>query len=140
MNLRVVGCLVLRLGLFSMMGGAVPALAAGPPVADPPNGLHAQALGATRLSPEQKQQVKVISHAPLAPFYPKEAALTGRTGKVVIDLLIDADGNVKDAMVLDENPPLVGFGDAAISVMRTYKFVNPYGRLVVFTATVPFSP
>lgn len=117
-----------------------PALAADPVVADPPNGLSAQALGATRLSDEQNKRVTPVSHAPLAPFYPREARRAGTPGKVVLDLLIDSEGNVKDARVLEESPLGLGFGDAAVAAAQTYKFVNPFGKLVIRKTTLPFAP
>jgi TonB family protein len=137
MNLKEVG---LRLALMVVIAGVVPARAAESPVADPPNGLQAQTLGATRLAGEQARKVKVVSHAPLAQFYPREAAIARIPGRIVLDLLIDTDGNVKDAAVLEESPLGFGFGDAAIAASRTYKFANPYKKLVVLKIVIPASP
>jgi TonB family protein len=137
MNLEKVGP---KFALMVVIAGVAPALAAESPVVDPPNGLHAQTLGATRLAGEQARKVKVVSHAPLAQFYPREAAIARIPGKIVLDLLIDMDGNVKDAVVLDESPLGFGFGDAAIAASKTYKFDNPYKKLVVLKMVIPASP
>ncbi len=137
MNLKAVGP---RLALMVVIAAVAPVLAFEAPVADPPNGLQAQSLGATRLAGDKARKVKVVSHAPLAQFYPREAAVARIPGRIVLDLLIDMDGNVKDAVVLDENPLGFGFGDAAIAAARTYKFANPYKKLVVLKIVIPASP
>jgi TonB family protein len=130
----------LRLALMVVIAGVAPAIAAESPVADPPNGLQAQTLGATRLAGEDAGKVKIVSRAPLAQFYPREAAIARIPGRIVLDLLIDMDGNVKDVVVLDESPLGYGFGDAAIAAARTYKFANPYNKLVILKIVIPASP
>jgi TonB family protein len=140
MNSRAVRYVALRIGLLAVLGAAVSALAATPPVEDPPNGFQAQSLGATRLAGEQAKQVKVISRASLPQFYPRDAAIARIPGRIVLDLLIDADGNVKDALVLDETPLGHGFGDAATAAARTYKFANPYKKLVILKIVTPATP
>ncbi len=140
MILTAVRTLALRVGLLALMFGAASALAADSPVADPPNGLQARFLGATRLAGEQAKRVKVISHAPLAQFYPREAAIARTPGRIVLDMLIDAEGTVKDALVLEESPLGLGFGDAALAAARTYKFANPYKKLVILKVVIPARP
>jgi hypothetical protein len=58
----------------------------------------------------------------------------------MIDLLIDASGIVVDVRVLDEEPLGMGFGDAAAASARTYKFYNPFNRLVTLATPVKFVP
>jgi hypothetical protein len=130
----------LLLWLWGLLGGAMPVLAGDSVVTDPLNGFKAATLGATRLLGEQGAQIKVISRAPPAQFYPKEALTSRVTGKVLLDLLIDSEGNVKDALVLEEDPLGLGFGDAAIAAARTYKLTNPYKKLVIIKIRTQFAP
>jgi TonB family protein len=140
MNHGVARYLALNIALWAVIGGAVTTYAAAPPVADPPNGFKAESLGATRLAGEEARQIKLVSRASPPQFYPKEALAARRTGKVLLDLLIDADGRVKDALVLEENPLGLGFGDAAIAAARTYKFTNPFRKLVIIRTPTTFAP
>ena len=107
---------------------------------DPPNGFASQDRGAMRLTGDQARQVKFISAAPLAQFYPREAIARRQTGKALLDLLIDASGVVVDVRVLDEDPLGMGFGDAAAASAKTYKYYNPFNRLVAISTPVKFSP
>ena len=58
----------------------------------------------------------------------------------MLDLLVDASGVVMDVRVLEEEPLGMGFGDAAAASARTYRFQNPFNRLVARTTTVRFLP
>jgi hypothetical protein len=57
-----------------------------------------------------------------------------------LDLLVDAEGNVVDVRILDESPLDQGFGEAAAAVARTFKYYNPFNRLVVHVGAVRFAP
>jgi TonB family protein len=139
MNRRITAFAILGVGLWNALCGGVISFAA-EPVADPPNGFKAKSIGATRLIGEEAKLIKLISRGSPPQFYPKEALALRRTGRVLLDVLIDADGNVKDALVLDESPLGLGFGDAAIAAARTYKFTNPYGKLVIVKTPTQFAP
>ena len=128
------------LGLAANLFLAAPVLPQEPAATDPPNGFSAQARGALRLTDMQARRVKPISAAPLSQFYPREARARGQTGTVMLDLLVDASGVVMDVRVLEEEPLGMGFGDAAAASARTYRFQNPFNRLVARTTTVRFLP
>jgi TonB family protein len=139
MKRRAATFVVVGIGLWTVLGGLATSFAA-EPSADPPNGFKAKSLGATRLSGEEAKGIKLISREWPPQFYPREALALRRPGRVLLDLLIDSDGNVKDALVLDENPLGLGFGDAAIAAARTYKFTNPYGKMVIIKTPTQFAP
>jgi|SRR6185369_892314 len=107
---------------------------------DPRNGFIAQERRAMRLSGTQAKQLRLISSAPVTQFYPREALARRQVGKALLDLLIDASGQVVDIRVLDEDPLGVGFGDSAAASAKTYKFWNPFNRLVALTTPVRFIP
>jgi hypothetical protein len=117
-----------------------PVLAQDVPPPDPRNGFIAQERGAMRLSGVQARQLRLISSAPVTQFYPTEALARRQVGKALLDLLIDASGEVVDVRVLDEDPLGVGFGDSAATSAKTYKFWNPFNRLVALTTPVRFIP
>ena len=93
-----------------------------------------------RLSGVQAKQLRLIYSAPVTQFYPREALARRQVGKAMLDLLIDASGVVVDVRVLDEDPLGMGFGDSAAASAKTYKFWNPFNRLVALTAPVRFIP
>lgn len=110
------------------------------PLPDPPLGISAQERGALRLSESQTKSMKVVSAAPLPQFYPVQARLAHRPGMARLDVLVDAEGSVVEVRVLDESPLDQGFGEAAAAAAKTFKYYNPFNRLVVHVGTVKFSP
>ena len=110
------------------------------PLPDPPLGISAQEHGALRLSELQTRSMKVISAAPLPQFYPVQARLARRPGMARLDVLVDAEGGVVEVRILDESPLDHGFGEAAAAVAKTFKYYNPFNRLVVHVGTIKFSP
>ena len=62
---------------------------------------------------------KVLSREPLE--YPEQAHKDGIKGYVVINILIDKDGSVELAKVLDSEPAGV-FDNAALNAVRSWKF------------------
>jgi TonB family protein len=78
--------------------------------------------------------------ANLSAVYPIEAKRLGREGIVVISSMIDADGRVLDATVIDEYPTDVdyGFGAAARNVAYTMRFSNPRGEVTRVKFRVKF--
>ena len=107
---------------------------------DPPLGISAQEHGALRLTELQTRSMKVVSAAPLPQFYPVQARLAHRPGTARLDVLVDAEGGVVEVRILDESPLDQGFGEAAAAVAKTFKYYNPFNRLVVHVGTVKFSP
>jgi len=71
--------------------------------------------------------------------YPREAMAVPVSGLVELALKIDADGNLSDAQVLTESPPLLGFGESALDDFRGAKFVPAFreGKAVACEITLP---
>ena len=57
----------------------------------------------------------------IAPRYPREALLSGKTGFVTITLTVDEDGKVIDAVISESRPPRI-FDRAAIQAVLRWKF------------------
>jgi hypothetical protein len=72
------------------------------------------------------------------PFDLGEAIETN--GFVEMQMKIDINGNLQDMKVLREEPPLVGFGKAAISDLTGAKFIPAFrnGQPVACDVTLPF--
>jgi|GEM_PF-6070536 len=67
--------------------------------------------------------LKIISY--IKPEYPKSARENGIEGIVKIRLLINKDGIVEDAEIIDENPKGFGFSKEALKVVKNYRFTQP---------------
>ena len=96
---------------------------AGRPLYTPP--ITPPAVAATGLIEPRK-----IRH--IMPVYPERARAAGAQGIVVIDAIVDRDGNVTDARVVQSVPLL---DDAALTAVRQWK----YTPTKVNGTTVPFS-
>ena len=57
----------------------------------------------------------------IAPRYPREALVSGKTGFVTIELVVDEDGKVIDAIISQSRPPRI-FDRAALSAVLRWKF------------------
>ncbi|MCC6156962.1 MAG: TonB family protein [Deltaproteobacteria bacterium] len=93
---------------------------------------------------EKKPAVKVASPPRLrssdAPNYPPMARESGREGRVVLRVLIDENGRVRELKVISEDPPEMGFGDAAMAAVRRWVYAAPdTGSEVWFFQPVRFS-
>src|SRR5581483_11367521 len=55
--------------------------------------------------------------------YPETGTTVALTGVVELALNVDARGNLKNIQVITEEPPLLGFGEAAIEDFRGAKFI-----------------
>jgi len=85
------------------------------------------------------------------PFFGNDSGFTGfhypslETGHPEVDgvselkLKIDANGHLEGINVVSENPPLLGFGDAAISDFKNAKFIPAFrdGKPVACEVTLP---
>jgi TonB family protein len=84
------------------------------------------------------------------PFFGPESKFTGfhypnRDARVLVDAVvnleikIDATGNLQNMKVLSEEPPFVGFGDAALSDFTNAKFIPAFrdGKPVACEVTLP---
>jgi protein TonB len=78
----------------------------------------------------------------IAPRYPREALVSGKTGFVTIKLTVDEDGKVIDATISNSKPPKV-FDKAALQAVLRWKFkprvVNGVPVQQVGTTTIEFN-
>jgi hypothetical protein len=58
--------------------------------------------------------------------YPETGSTVAVTGVVDLALKVDTKGNLKDLQLLSEEPPLLGFGDAALSDFTGAKFIPAF--------------
>jgi TonB family protein len=72
-------------------------------------------------------------------YPPPEAARITVDGMVQLEMKIDANGNLQEVKVLSEEPPFLGFGDAAVADFRNAKFIPAYrdGKPVACDVTLP---
>jgi protein TonB len=57
----------------------------------------------------------------VASYYPPRAMELGKTGHVVITCTVTAKGTVTDCSVVSEDPPDMGFGQAALRMRSLFK-------------------
>lgn len=96
--------------------------------------------GARRLTGADASKVRYLRGLPPALFFPPAAREQGIDGVVNVDLLINEKGYVVEAQVIDESPPGMGFGLAALDATKSYEFDNPFDELVLLTLQVQFEP
>jgi protein TonB len=96
------------------------------------------ALNAVRIGGEIKQPTKIRD---VKPVYPPIARQAGVTGVVILEVVIDADGNVAEGRVLRSIPLL---DQAALDAVKEWKYVptqlNGTPTPVIMTVAVNFSP
>ena len=71
--------------------------------------------------------------------YPETGSMVAVTGVVELALKVDAKGNLTNLQVLSEEPPLLGFGGAALSDFSGAKFVPAFrnGQPVESSVKIP---
>jgi TonB family protein len=71
--------------------------------------------------------------------YPETGSTVALTGVVELALNVDAKGNLTNLQVLSEEPPLLGFGDAALSDFTGAKFIPAFrnGQPVESNVKIP---
>ena len=71
--------------------------------------------------------------------YPDTGSTVAVTGVVELALNVDAKGNLTNLQVLSEEPPLLGFGDAALSDFTGAKFIPAFrnGQPVESSVKIP---
>lgn len=71
--------------------------------------------------------------------YPETGSTVAVTGVVELALNVDAKGNLKNAQVLSEEPPLLGFGDAVLTDFGGAKFIPAFrsGQPVECNVKIP---
>jgi TonB family protein len=72
-------------------------------------------------------------------YPPPDAARVVVDGLVQLKMKIDANGNLQEINVVSEEPPFLGFGDAALADFRNAKFIPAYrdGKQVACDVTLP---
>jgi TonB family protein len=71
--------------------------------------------------------------------YPETGSTVAVTGVVELALNVDARGNVNNIQLLSEEPPLLGFGNAALSDFAGAKFIPAFrnGQPVECNVKIP---
>jgi len=71
--------------------------------------------------------------------YPETGSAVAVTGVVELALNVDAKGNLNNVQILSEEPPLLGFGDAALSDFSGAKFIPAFrnGKPVECNVKIP---
>ena len=71
--------------------------------------------------------------------YPETGSSVAVTGVVELALNVDAQGNLESMQVVSEEPPLLGFGDAALSDFSGAKFIPAFrnGQPVESNVKIP---
>jgi TonB family protein len=71
--------------------------------------------------------------------YPETGSTVALAGTVELSLNVDAKGNLKNLQVLSEEPPLLGFADAAVSDFSGAKFIPAFrnGQPVECNVKIP---
>lgn len=71
--------------------------------------------------------------------YPETGSTVQVTGVVELALNVDAKGNLKSMQLVSEEPPLLGFGDAAVSDFTGAKFIPAFrsGQQVESNVKIP---
>jgi len=72
-------------------------------------------------------------------YYPETGSTVAVTGVVDLALNVDAKGNLNNIQVLSEEPPLLGFGDAALTDFDGAKFIPAFrnGQPVESNVKIP---
>ena len=104
----------------------------------PPPVAPAQSFGAIRVGANIKQPAQIKR---VQPAYPDDAKVAGITGMVILEVLLDTGGHVKQATVLRHVSPSID--QAALDAVRQWAYtptlLNGAPVEVVFTVTVNFS-
>jgi hypothetical protein len=72
-------------------------------------------------------------------YPPRESAPVAVDGLVELKAKIDASGNLQDLQLLSEQPPFLGFGEAAFNDLKVAKFVPAFrnGKPVASEVNIP---
>ena len=71
--------------------------------------------------------------------YPEQESRLPVTGSADVRMKIDADGNFQQATLIAEEPPFLGFGEAALADFKSAKFIPAFrnGKPVACEVTLP---
>jgi TonB family protein len=96
--------------------------------------------GALRLKAEESRKLELLRGDTAFEHYPAKAKRDAVDGIVVVDLLLNVEGQVQEAQVVSESPPGHGFGLAALDAAKTFEFLNPYKRPLLLLRQLEFLP
>lgn len=95
---------------------------------------------ALRLTARQIRQLEQLRGDTAADHYPVRAKRDAIDAVVVVDMLLNAEGQVLEAEVASESPAGFGFGLAALDAAKTFEFRNTYRRRLLLTWQFDFTP
>lgn len=95
---------------------------------------------ALRLSEKQIKQLERKFGDNAFDHYPEAAKRDAIDGVVVVDMLLNIEGQVLEAEVAAESPTGFGFGLAALDTAKTFEFRNTFKRRVLLTWQFEFLP
>lgn len=95
---------------------------------------------ALRLTEKQIQQLELLRGDTAFDHYPVAAKRDAVEGVAVVDILLNAAGQVLEAEVESEAPSGFGFGLAALDTAKTFEFRNTFKRQVLLTWKFEFLP
>jgi TonB family protein len=85
----------------------------------------------------------LVESSKIIPIYPELARRAGVTGQVILQAVIRPDGTVASLTVLRENPPRIGFADAAREAVSRWRYRPALQHgipvAVYFTVTIDFT-
>jgi TonB family protein len=95
---------------------------------------------AVRVSGKEAERFELLRGETPQQHYPERARKEAVDGIVVVDLLLNAQGQVLEAQVVGESPEKWGFGLAALDTAKSMEFTNPLKKLVLMSIRVEFVP
>ncbi|MEO8313554.1 MAG: TonB family protein [Pseudomonadota bacterium] len=95
---------------------------------------------ARRLTEKESKQLELKAGDKAFDHYPEAAKRDAIDALVVVDMLLNAEGQVLEAEVAAESPPGFGFGLAALDTAKTFEFRNTFKRRVLLTWQFEFLP
>jgi TonB family protein len=96
--------------------------------------------GARRLTEKEVLQLEMKAGDTAEQHYPVRAKRDAVDGIVLVDLLLNVEGQVLEAQVVAESPTGFGFGVAALDTAKTFEFINPFKSEVLFSREIAFLP
>jgi hypothetical protein len=95
---------------------------------------------ALRLTEKQIKELELLRGDTAFDHYPPKAKREAIDALVVVDMLLNVEGQVLEAEVASESPPGFGFGLAGLDTAKTFEFRNTFKRRVLLTWQFEFVP
>ncbi|MFH0766091.1 MAG: TonB family protein [Calditrichota bacterium] len=111
-----------------------------PPPASPPLEQEERIYVKVERMPELIGGLKALSeYIQKNRLYPRFAAENRISGKVMIEFVVDKEGNPTQVTVLEEKPPNLGFGEAGVQAVSAMRFTpgHQQDRIVVVRMKQP---